>query len=101
VNTRDSDEKNDEQICFVDVSRGYGYGTSITGCASTKPNTPSAFHYKIYGPFGAKEVGEGAIIPTIPAILNAVYNATGVRIWELPVTAERLFRAMNPERNKA
>jgi 4-hydroxybenzoyl-CoA reductase subunit alpha len=46
------------------------------------------------GPYGAKEVGEGAIMPTIPAILNAIYDATGVRINELPVTAERLFMAM-------
>ncbi len=46
------------------------------------------------GPFGAKEVGEGAIMPTIPAILNAVYDATGVRVRELPVTAERLFMTM-------
>jgi 4-hydroxybenzoyl-CoA reductase alpha subunit len=43
------------------------------------------------GPYGAKEVGEGAIMPTIPAILNAIYDATGVRINELPVTSERLF----------
>lgn len=46
------------------------------------------------GPYGAKEVGEGAIMPTIPAILNAIYDATGVRINELPVTSERLFMAM-------
>ena len=46
------------------------------------------------GPFGAKEVGEGAIMPTIPAILNAIYDAVGVRIDELPVTAERLFTAL-------
>ncbi len=46
------------------------------------------------GPFGAKEVGEGAIMPTIPAILNAIYDATGVRIDELPVTPERLRMAL-------
>lgn len=46
------------------------------------------------GPYGAKEVGEGAIMPTIPAILNAIYDATGVRISELPVTSERLFMAI-------
>lgn len=46
------------------------------------------------GPYGAKEVGEGAIMPTIPAILNAIYDATGVRINELPCTSERLFMAM-------
>ncbi len=46
------------------------------------------------GPFGAKEVGEGAIMPTIPAILNAVYDATGVRFHELPLTPERVFMAL-------
>jgi 4-hydroxybenzoyl-CoA reductase subunit alpha len=46
------------------------------------------------GPFGAKEVGEGAIMPTIPAILNAIYDATGVLIDELPVTPERLRLAI-------
>jgi len=46
------------------------------------------------GPFGAKEVGEGAIMPTIPAILNAVYDATGARINELPLTPERVYLAL-------
>ena len=46
------------------------------------------------GPYGAKEVGEGAIMPTIPAILNAVYDATGVRITELPLTPERVLLAL-------
>jgi len=46
------------------------------------------------GPFGAKEVGEGAIMPTIPAILNAVYDAAGVRINELPLTPERVLMAL-------
>lgn len=46
------------------------------------------------GPYGAKEVGEGAIMPTIPAILNAVYDATGVRVKELPVSSERLYMAL-------
>lgn len=52
------------------------------------------------GPFGAKEVGEGAIMPTIPAILNAIYDATGVRTAELPVTSERLFTALKAKQNK-
>jgi 4-hydroxybenzoyl-CoA reductase subunit alpha len=46
------------------------------------------------GPFGAKEVGEGAIMPTIPAVLNAVHDATGVWIHELPLTPERVYRAL-------
>ena len=46
------------------------------------------------GPYGAKEVGEGAIMPTIPAVLNAIYDATGVRIYELPLTPQRIFEAL-------
>jgi 4-hydroxybenzoyl-CoA reductase alpha subunit len=52
------------------------------------------------GPFGAKEVGEGAIMPTIPAILNAVYDAIGVRIPELPLTPERVFLALKEKSRK-
>ncbi|MBK9191090.1 MAG: molybdopterin-dependent oxidoreductase [Crocinitomicaceae bacterium] len=47
------------------------------------------------GPFGAKECGEGAIHPVIPAIANAVYQATGVRITSLPINAEYLLNEMN------
>jgi CO/xanthine dehydrogenase Mo-binding subunit len=46
------------------------------------------------GPFGAKEVGEGAIMPTIAAIVNAVYDAIGVRIDEVPMTPERVHKAI-------
>ena len=52
------------------------------------------------GPFGAKEVGEGAILPTIPAILNAVYDATGILINELPLTPERVYLAIKSRRGK-
>ena len=52
------------------------------------------------GPYGAKEVGEGAIMPTIPAILNAIYDATGIRVNELPVTSERLYMAMKKQTGK-
>ena len=53
------------------------------------------------GPYGAKEVGEGAIMPTIPAILNAIYDATGVRVNELPVTSERLFMTLKKKAEEA
>jgi len=46
------------------------------------------------GPFGAKEVGEGGIMPTIPAILNAIRDATGVQIDELPASPERIIAAL-------
>jgi len=52
------------------------------------------------GPYGAKEVGEGAIMPTIPAILNAVYNAAGVRINELPLTPERVYFAIQDYKDR-
>ena len=54
-----------------------------------------------YGPFGAKEVGEGAIMPTIPAILNAVYDAIGIRFQELPLKPERVFMAIRDKQRKA
>ncbi len=46
------------------------------------------------GPFGAKETGEGSLDPTPPAIANAIYHATGVRIKELPITQEKLMRGL-------
>ncbi|MCP4567005.1 MAG: xanthine dehydrogenase family protein molybdopterin-binding subunit, partial [FCB group bacterium] len=51
-----------------------------------------------HGPYGAKEVGEGAIMPVIPTILNAIYDATGVRIDELPVIPERVIAAINAKK---
>lgn len=46
------------------------------------------------GPYGAKGVGEPALIPTAAAIANAVYNAIGVRIYDLPLTPERVLSAL-------
>lgn len=50
--------------------------------------------YEPEGPFGAKEVGEGATLPVLGAIANAVANATGVRIYDLPITAEKVLRGL-------
>ncbi len=46
------------------------------------------------GPFGAKGVGEIALIPVAPAIANAIYDAVGVRSFTLPMTAERVFKSL-------
>lgn len=47
------------------------------------------------GPFGAKGVAEPALVPTAPAILNAIYAASGIRIKELPVTSEMIWRLLS------
>ena len=49
---------------------------------------------EVSGPFGAKGVGEPPLIPTAPAILNAVSNAIGVRFTRLPLTPETIIRAL-------
>src|SRR3989442_1098237 len=46
------------------------------------------------GPFGAKEVGQGPLLPIPPAVCNAVYDAVGVRIDEVPVTPEKILKAL-------
>ena len=47
------------------------------------------------GPFGAKEVGQGPLLPVMPAVANAVYDAVGVRIDEIPVTPEKILKALD------
>ncbi len=49
------------------------------------------------GPFGAKGVGEPGLVPTAPAIANAVYDAIGVRIHSLPITPEKVLAALRGE----
>ena len=49
------------------------------------------------GPYGAKGVGEPGLIPTAPAILGAIENATGVRMRQVPVLPHRLRAAMLPK----
>jgi hypothetical protein len=50
------------------------------------------------GPFGAKEAGQGPLLPVIPAIANAVYNAVGVRIDEIPITPDKILKALDLKR---
>ena len=47
------------------------------------------------GPFGAKEAGQGPLLPVIPAVANAVYNALGVRIDEIPITPDKVLKALH------
>ena len=52
------------------------------------------------GPFGAKGVGEPSMIPSAPAILSAIYDAVGVKVTELPCTAEKIFFAQKDTREE-
>lgn len=52
------------------------------------------------GPYGAKEIGEGLLITAVPAIANAIYDAVGVRITELPITPEKVLNALEEERRR-
>lgn len=53
------------------------------------------------GPFGAKGVAEASLLPTAPAIANAIYNAVGVRIRDLPITPEKVLAALRAQPEEA
>ena len=46
------------------------------------------------GPFGAKEAGEGPLLPILPAVVNAVYDAIGIRLRNLPLTPDVVFKGI-------
>ncbi|MGH7325434.1 MAG: aldehyde oxidase, partial [Candidatus Rokuibacteriota bacterium] len=50
------------------------------------------------GPFGAKEAGQGPLLPVIPAIANAIYDAIGVRIDEVPIGPEKVLKGLELKR---
>jgi len=45
-------------------------------------------------PFGAKEVGQGPLLPVMPAVANAIFDAVGVRVDEIPITPDKVLRAL-------
>lgn len=50
-----------------------------------------------FGPFGAKGVGEPGLVPTAPAIANAIFDAVGIRIRDLPITPEKVLTALEEQ----
>jgi len=52
------------------------------------------------GPYGAKEVGEGATLPVLGAIANAIADAIGVRIFDLPITPEKILNALKNKKSE-
>ena len=53
------------------------------------------------GPFQAKPIGEHGVIPTATAVGNAVYDAIGVQIMDLPITPEKIFSVLQARRTVA
>ncbi|MBS3918023.1 MAG: xanthine dehydrogenase family protein molybdopterin-binding subunit [Deltaproteobacteria bacterium] len=51
-----------------------------------------------HGPFGAKGIGEPGLVPTAPAIANAIFNAVGIMIKELPITPEKILKALKEKK---
>jgi CO/xanthine dehydrogenase Mo-binding subunit len=51
------------------------------------------------GPFGAKGIGEGCLNPVAPAVYNAVSNAIGVRVFDMPLTPEKILRALEQKKH--
>jgi 4-hydroxybenzoyl-CoA reductase subunit alpha len=54
-----------------------------------------------HGPFGAKEAGEGSLAAFLPALANAIADATGLRFYDLPVTPDRVFAALEKRAREA
>ena len=61
---------------------------------TTEIHTAAVESFEPNGPFGAKEVGEGSLLPVLGAIANAIYDACGVRVTELPITPEKSLRGL-------
>ena len=78
-------------------------GSFVDYKIATSMDAPHVIHGDIVetpledGPWGARGVGEHVMVQTAPAIANALYNATGIRFTDLPLSAEKVFLALHPE----
>jgi xanthine dehydrogenase molybdenum-binding subunit len=81
------------------LSRGYMVDSKVPGIGESPClggiQTHFADTYEPSGPFGAKGIGEAATNPVAGAYANAICNAIGVRIYELPITPEKILAALN------
>ncbi len=71
----------------------------------TTTDMPNVHFYPIEsydeaGPYGSKGAGEAPLIPTAAAIANAVYNAIGVRFYSLPITPEKVLKALSEKKKE-
>jgi len=84
----------------VELNKGHinnkNFSNYIIPTSKDVPNIKTFFveEAEETGPYGAKGLGEPAMIPTAPAIINAIYDAIGVRIYDLPATCEKVLLAI-------
>jgi len=71
-----------------------------TACETLLPKVILVESNEPHGPFGAKGVAEPGLVPTAPAIANAIYHATGIRITSLPITPEKVLAALEAQREE-
>lgn len=81
------------------MSKGFMVDAKVPGINESPclgdVNVHFADTYEPSGPFGAKGIGEAATNPVAAAYANAIFNATGMRFYELPITPERILAALN------
>jgi 4-hydroxybenzoyl-CoA reductase subunit alpha len=65
-----------------------------TICDTPEIKSRAVESYEPQGPFGAKEIGEGCLPPILGAIANAIHDACGVRVTELPITPEKILKGL-------
>lgn len=85
------------------LSKGYWVDAKTPGIMETPAlqdlNTHFADTYEPTGPLGAKGIGEAALNPVPAAYANAIYNAIGIRFYELPITPEKILGALMEQEN--
>src|SRR5437763_15841931 len=87
-------------------AKGLLFGPSLLDYRiPTSMDTPDLESYIVEsndpaGPYGAKEAGEGPLHPAIPAIANALHDACGIRIRELPFYPQRVLKLLRERRDK-
>jgi len=92
-NARDADGQLASQGCWIDSKMP---AISESPCL-TSLATHFAQTYEPTGPLGAKGIGEAATNPVAAAFANAIYNAIGIRFYELPITPEKVLAALKSD----
>ncbi|HET7641639.1 MAG TPA: molybdopterin cofactor-binding domain-containing protein, partial [Ktedonobacteraceae bacterium] len=83
-------DENGQALTSTLMDYAVPYSVDVPNITPVLVEIPSAL-----GPFGAKGVGEPPVVPVAAAIANAIFDAVGVRVTQLPITPERVFEALH------